>query len=199
MSRRKAKTERFFVHCMASVCVVGKVWFLWSVCPKWDMESRKCHWDEGRKPIRNWAIWVFVYSQLSDNRIKITHIRRSCYFLSWHICPFCSSPSPPCMLSNCRCYRWHILSGKRGTPFSSYHRNNHRSSCWDIFLREKIDSAYIECTATPRTHCRRNKMNGNRHNCIDEWKWHFNYSIEIDWVLESKLKFSIPVNDTRNH
>lgn len=99
-----------------------------------------------------------------DNRIKITHIHRSCYFLSLHICPFCCAPNRPCMWGNCRCYRWHILLGKEGTLSSSYRRNSRRGSCWDICLQAKIDSVYTGCTATPKSRCTTNTMSGSRRS-----------------------------------
>lgn len=131
-----------------------------------------------------------AFEMATNCRIKITHIHRSCYCLSSHICPFCFSPNRPCMLSMCRCYRWHIQLGMRGTLSFSYHRNNHRDSCWDIYPRAKIDLAYKGCTAIPTSRCRRSTMNGNRHSCDWECKWHFNYSGNWQSVLERKFKTS---------
>lgn len=68
------------------------------------------------------------------------------------------------MLSTCRCYRWHILSGRQGTLSASYRRNNRRDSCWDISLRAKIDSVYIICTATRMSRCTMCTMSGSRHS-----------------------------------
>lgn len=103
--------------------------------------------------------------ELRNNRKKITHIHRSCYYPLWHTCPSCFSPNRPCTLSIYRCYRWHILLGMQDTPFSSYRYNNHQDSCWDTCPRANNDSAYKGCTESPMSRCRKCKMNGSPHNC----------------------------------
>lgn len=196
--KRTKKKKKGFLFVLLAVAAkldlrhFQNVWFCGPDGPRKVYNERQKTTKSNKKgKVSHLNVWCGAL--LFDNHIKITHIHRSCYFRSLHICPFCSSPSPPCMLSMCRCYRWHILWGRGGTPFSSYHRNNHQDSCWDICLRVKSDSAYTECIVTLMNRCKTSTMNDNRHNC--KWKWQFNYSIqnrlsglEMKW---NEIRFSV--------